>query len=196
MQNDRPKPVDTERAPTAETRPPHRTGRRWLWIFLIVVILLAAGGVFLFRPHTKPASTGKAAGGAPPPLMISTATAQKGNIGVYVNALGLVTPVNTVAVRSRVDGQLLKVEYVEGQTVKQGDPLVEIDPAPFQAALAQYEGQLARDEALLENARLDLDRYKEAFAKNAIARQQLETQRSTVHQYEGTVKLDQGQIDN
>jgi multidrug efflux system membrane fusion protein len=128
--------------------------------------------------------------------MISTATAQKGNIGVYVNALGLVTPVNTVAVRSRVDGQLLKVDYVEGQTVKQGDPLVEIDPAPFQAALAQAEGQLARDEALLENARLDLDRYKEALAKNAIARQQFETQRSTVHQYEGTVKLDQGQIDN
>jgi multidrug efflux system membrane fusion protein len=161
----------------------------------MVVILLAAAGVFLFQHHTKPPSTGKAPGG-PPPLMISTATAQKGSIGVYVSALGLVTPVNTVAVRSRVDGQLLKVQYVEGQTVQQGDALVEIDAAPFQAVLVQAQGQLARDEALLENARLDLERYKEAFAKNAIPKQQLDTQVATVHQFEGAVKLDQGQLDN
>src|SRR5205823_10530929 len=102
---------------------------------------------------------------------------------------------NTVAVRSRVDGQLVKVSYVEGQTVHAGDALVEIDPAPFRATLAQAEGQFARDTALLENARLDLDRYKEAFAKNAIPKQQLDTQLAAVHQYEGAVKLDQGQID-
>jgi multidrug efflux system membrane fusion protein len=95
-----------------------------------------------------------------------------------------------------VDGQLVKVHYEEGQTIHQGDPLLEIDPAPFEAALTQAQGQLARDQALLENARLDLDRYKEAFAKNAIAKQQLDTQASAVHQYEGATKLDQGQIEN
>ena len=117
-------------------------------------------------------------------------------MGIYVNALGVVTPRNTVSVKSRVDGQLVKVNYQEGQMVRAGDPLVEIDTAPFQAALVQAEGQFARDSALLDNARLDLDRYKEAVAKNAIPKQQLDTQFATVHQYEGTVKLDQGQVDN
>ena len=129
------------------------------------------------------------------PVSISTAKGQRGDIGVYVNALGLVIPVNTVAVRSRVDGQLEKVLYQEGQLVKQGDRLVELDPAPYQAAVLQAEGQLARDQALLENARLDVERYREAFSKNAIAKQQLDTQVSTVRQYEGAVKLDNGQLE-
>ncbi|MGB8368836.1 MAG: efflux RND transporter periplasmic adaptor subunit [Limisphaerales bacterium] len=128
--------------------------------------------------------------------MVSTATAQKGDIGIYVTALGVVTPLNTVSVNSRVQGQIMKVNYQEGQLVHAGDPLVEIDPGPNQAALTQAEGQLDRDRALLENARLDLDRYQEAFASNAIPKQQLDTQVATVHQYEGTVKLDQGQLDN
>ena len=95
-------------------------------------------------------------------LMHTDASQSVGKIPTDVSALGVVTPVNTVAVRSRVDGQLVQVHYVEGQTVHQGDPLVEIDPAPFQASLAQAEGQMARDTALLENARLDLQRYKDA----------------------------------
>ena len=148
------------------------------------------------RQPAAQAARGGRPGGVPPPLLVSTATAQKGDIGVYVSALGLVTPVNTVAVRSRVDGQLVKVYYREGQLVREGDPLIEIDPAPFQAALAQAEGQFARDSALLENARLDFERYKEAFSKNAIPKQQLDTQMATVRQYEGAVKLDQGQMDN
>ena len=127
--------------------------------------------------------------------MVAVEVAKKGDIGVYVSALGLVTPLNTVAVRSRVDGELMKILYTEGQWVKEGDPLAEIDPAPYQATLAQAEGQLARDTASLENAKLDLKRYEEAFARNAIPRQQLDTQTSTVRQYEGAVKFDQGQVE-
>ena len=137
---------------------------------------------------------GKQAG--PPPITISTVSARRGDIGVYVNALGVVTPVNTVAIKSRVDGQLMAVDYKEGQDVSKGDPLVEIDTGPYQAVLTQVEGQMARDEALLENARLDLKRYQKALASNAIPKQLLDTQIATVQQYEGTVQLDQGLVDN
>jgi len=155
-------------------------------------------GTFVALLHTRTAAqAGKPqTAPAPPAIQVATAVAHSGDIGIYVNALGVVTPRNTVSVKSRVDGQLVKVNYQEGQMVRAGDPLVEIDPAPFQAALVQAEGQLARDTALLENARLDLERYKEAVAKNAVPKQQLDTQVATVHQFEGTVKLDQGQLDN
>ena len=132
----------------------------------------------------------------PPSIMISTVSAHRGDIGVYVNALGMETPVSTVSIKSRVDGQLMAVNYQEGQTVSKGDSLVEIDEGPYQAALTQATGQLARDTALLENERLDLKRYQDAYTRNAIPKQQLDTQVSTVHQYEGTVQLDQGQMDN
>ena len=128
--------------------------------------------------------------------MVGTVTARKGDIGVYVNALGLVTPISTVMVKSRVDGQLMTVNYKEGQMVHAGDSLVEIDPRPYQAQLTQFEGQLARDQALLENANVDLERYQTAYSKNAIPKQQLDTQVATVHQYQGLVRLDQGQVDN
>lgn len=128
--------------------------------------------------------------------MVTTVTSRKGDIGIYVNALGTVTPLYTVSVKTRVDGQLMKVYYREGQLVKEGDPLVDIDARPFEAALEQAQGQLTRDRALLENARLDFSRYQEAYAKNAIPKQQLDTQVSTVHQSEGTVKLDEGQVSN
>jgi multidrug efflux system membrane fusion protein len=121
--------------------------------------------------------------------MVSTATAQSGNIGVYVNGLGVVTPLSTISVNSRVEGQITKVYYQEGQMVHLGDPLLDIDPGPNQAALTEAKGQLARDSALLDDAKLDLERYQEAFASNAIPKQQLDTQ-------VGTVELDQGQLDN
>jgi multidrug efflux system membrane fusion protein len=186
---DAPDPSGSPREPEVKTA----RRRRWPWI-LAALILLVAALVFANRRKANEAARGKPAGA--PPLMVSVTNARKGDIGIYVNALGLVTPVNTVAVRSRVDGHLLKVHYVEGQYVRASDPLADIDPAPFQAMLLQFEGQLARDTALLENARLDLERYKEALARNAIPKQQYDTQISTVHQYEGAVKFDQGQVDN
>lgn len=127
---------------------------------------------------------------------ISTATVRKGDIGVYVEGLGLVTPVNTATITSRVQGQIVAIHYREGQMVRQGDPLIDIDPRPYEAALSQVEGQLAHDEAVLSQAKIDLDRYQAAFSRNAIAQQQVYDQEQAVKQDEGTVKNDQGIVDN
>ena len=162
-------------------------------LFYLFILLLGTAFTSCNRVETGTSGFKKE---GPPAVMISTLNAHRGDIGVYVNALGTVTPVNTVSIKSRVDGQLMGVNYQEGQTVQKGDSLVEIDEGPYQAALTQAEGQIARDRALLENARLDLKRYQEALARNAIPKQQLDTQLSTVHQYEGTVELDQGLVDN
>jgi len=113
-----------------------------------------------------------------------------------LNALGTVTPVYTVTVTSRVQGEITRVYYREGQMVRKGDPLVEIDPRPYQAALTQVEGQLAHDQAVLTEAKIDLDRYQQAFNRNAIAKQQLDDQQQVVLQDEGTVKNDEGQLAN
>jgi len=127
---------------------------------------------------------------------ITTTTVRKGDIGVYVEGLGTVTPVNTATITSRVQGQIMAIHYTEGQTVHKGDPLIDIDTRPYEAALSQAEGQLAHDEALLAQAKIDLDRYQAAFSRNAIAQQQVYDQQQAVAQYEGTVKNDQGVVDN
>ncbi len=173
--------------------PSKRPRRVWLWLLLLIVM---GGGFLLFYGRGRAERTAAPGPPATPAVSIVTATARKGSIGVYVNALGSVTPLSTVTIKTRVDGQLMTVNYREGQFVREGDLLAEIDPRPFQTQLTQAEGQLERDQALLKNALLDLERYKAAYSKNAIPKQQLDTQVATVHQYEGAVKNDQGLVDN
>src|SRR5690606_13383932 len=129
-------------------------------------------------------------------IPVTVAAVGRADVPVVLNALGTVTSLRTVTVRSRVDGQLLRVNFREGQTVKAGELLAEIDPRPFQVQLEQAQGQLARDRALLENARLDLERYRTLVAQEAASAQQLDTQQALVRQYEGAVKSDQAQVDN
>ena len=125
---------------------------------------------------------------------MTTAAARRGDVRVYVTALGSVLPLATVTVRSRVDGQLMAIHFREGQMVRAGDLLAEIDPRPFQVQLDQAEGQLARDQALLANA-ARLERYRGLWAEDSIPKQQLDTQEALVRQYEAALATDRGQVD-
>jgi len=167
--------------------------RAWVWI----VVLLVFGLVFYWVLHRNnaPAAGPVGRGGMGGPVTATEATAVKGDIGVYLTAIGTVTPVYTASIVSQVTGQVVAVHYREGQLVKKGDPLVEIDPRPYEATLKQAEGTLDRDTHLLEQAQMDLARYKAALERNAIARQQEEDQEKLVLQDQGTVKLDQGMVD-
>lgn len=134
-------------------------------------------------------------GGPGGTVTITEATASQGQIGVYLTAIGTVTPVYTASIVSQVTGQVVAVHYREGQLVSKGTPLIDIDPRPFEATLKQAEGTLERDTHLLEQAQMDLARYQAALARNAIARQQAEDQEKVVLQFQGTVKNDQGTVD-
>jgi membrane fusion protein, multidrug efflux system len=167
------------------------------WKTGLVAICLLAGVYILWTrfggAQSRAAIEAPISGGQNVP--VATVAAKTGSIGVYLGGLGSVTPLNTVTVKTRVNGQLMSVRYKEGETVRTGDLLAEIDSRPFHAQLIQYEGQLARDQALLENARLDLQRYKLLAEEDSIPKQQLDTQESLVRQYEGAVKNDQGLIE-
>jgi multidrug efflux system membrane fusion protein len=172
---------------------------------LVGVVLIAAlgvGGYYYWQWRMAPspvAAAGASKGGGrgpggPTPVVASAAT--QGDIDIIVNGLGTVTPLRTVTVRTRADGELMRVLFQEGQLVKEGQLLAQIDPRAFQVQLQQAQGQLARDRALLENARLDLERYKTLFQQDSIAKQQVDTQASLVRQYEGAVTVDMSAIAN
>ncbi len=181
---------------------PKRASRRWLWIWLLIVVAAAAAAYYEWPKiqglgaSTTPTKTGgkknRDNGGV---VSIVAANAQRGTIPVYYTALGAVTPIYTVTVKSRVDGQLMKILFKEGEMVRQDDPLIEIDTRPYQAALDQANGQLAHDQALLKNAQIDLARYKVLAGQQAIPEQQLATQDALVAQYEGTIKSDQANVE-
>jgi multidrug efflux system membrane fusion protein len=186
---------ETDVSPHREMQPATAgaaSGRKRRWLTIVVSLLVLVLVVLFFR-----AVFGRKQPVPPPPAVpASTVTAQEGDIGINVEALGVVTPLATVSVPSQVSGQLTKVNFVEGQIVHAGDVLAEIDPRPFEAQLVATEGQLARDQALLAEARMDLERYKGAYEQRAIPKQQLDDQQALVDQEIGTVKFDQGQVDS
>lgn len=168
------------------------THRRLLIVVGILLAFLALA--WLLKPHgSQPTGGGRFAGGGPMPVV--TARATTGDMPITLIGLGTVTPLATVTVQSQISGQIMHIFFKEGQTVKAGDPLIQIDPRPYQVALEQAQGALGRDKALLANARVDLGRYQTLFAQDSIAEQQLATQKSLVAQYQGAVLTDQGQID-
>ncbi|HEY3077447.1 MAG TPA: MdtA/MuxA family multidrug efflux RND transporter periplasmic adaptor subunit [Burkholderiales bacterium] len=163
---------------------------------LLVVGLAAAGYYYWHASPAAPAAATKGGRGLGGPTPVVAAPASQSDVDIIVNGLGTVTPLRTVTVKSRVDGELVRVLFTEGQLVKEGELLAEIDARAFQVQLAQAQGQLARDRALLENARLDLERYRTLFKQDSIAKQQVDTQASLVRQYEGALAVDASQIES
>ena len=198
--------VRDPRTPSSTTTfsPGASRSRWWAWLILFVLV---SGVVWYYRSRNSQADAaaggGKgpggaagmgAAGGFVVPVVV--ATAAKGDLPVFLNGLGNVTAFNTVTVRSRVDGQIVKINFTEGQYVKEGDSLVEIDPRPYQVQLEQAQGQLAKDQAQLRDVQVDYERFKLLFQEGVIPKQQLDTQQAQVGTFEGTIKADNATIDN
>jgi membrane fusion protein, multidrug efflux system len=204
---------DSPSAPSPETRTapdpatanapgPAPRRRGWGWVIAVIVIAVIVAGAWAIwharapAPGSGAATAGRRFDPNAKPAPVAVATAKASDFNVYLNALGTVTPRATVTVHSRVDGQLLRVLFREGDTVKAGQLLAEIDPRSFEVMVAQANGQLAKDRALLANANVDLDRYKTLLAQDSIARQQVDTQASLVRQYEASIASDQAQVDS
>jgi multidrug efflux system membrane fusion protein len=171
-------------------------GEGWVqWTSLLLLLLL---GVIVFvvihENDAKAASAKRALAAVKPPVTVTVATAAKGDIGIYLDAIGTVTPVYTTSITPQANGVLTAVHYSEGQFVQKGDALIDIDQRPYQAQLLQAEGALERDTNILAQARMDLDRYRTAWARNGINKQLLDDQEKIVLQDEGTVKNDQGAV--
>lgn len=169
--------------------------RTLLGIGLGLAIVAGAGWYISQTASTPAPRQGAGRFGAGMPTPVGIAAAAKGEVPVVIRALGTVTPLHTVNVKTQITGQLLKVDFKEGQMVKQGDLLAVVDPRPYDVALQQAIGQQQRDEALLKNAQTDLERYRKLVAQDSIARQQLDTQQSLVRQYEAALVIDQAAVD-
>src|ERR1700733_14178933 len=200
--------MDQQR-PTAPIPPDHQLPapetdprkKRKYWIWALAFILLCLILYFAFHHHDQAKSQSAAAPqggggrrGFTGPVTITTATASRGDIGVYLNAIGTVTALYTDSITAQVTGVITSVHYKEGQLVRRGDLLIDIDPRPYEAQVTQAEGALERDQNILAQAQMDLQRYKDAWARNAIPRQTLEDQEKVVLQDLGTVKNDQGTL--
>jgi len=183
------------RGAPAQTAPPAaRSGRRSTLLLLLVLLVVAGLAAWVvLRAGRQPAVTGRFQSTGPMP--VGTAKVGKGDMPVALSALGTVTPLAMVTVKTQINGQLVDVAFKEGQLVNKGDLLAQIDPRPYQVALAQAEGQLAKDQALLKNAQLDLTRYRTLVAQNSVARQIADTQAALVEQDRGTVQADQALVD-
>lgn len=191
--------TSTKANPPAGLPPKKKSHTGWIWL----VVALAIGGLAWYMYVPAPAGGtaagkkgGKGGKGAGGDIPVAVAKARKGNVPVYLDGLGSVSAFYTVNVRTRVDGQLMNVAVKEGDFVKEGETIAQVDPRPFQVMLEQAEGTMARDQALLANARTDLQRYQTLLAQDAIPKQQLDTQAALVSQYQGTIKTDQANIDN
>jgi membrane fusion protein, multidrug efflux system len=197
--------ADEELIPASMQRSAGSAAAWWqrTWVWLLVLGILGGTAYFVFaKPEGGKPAGSQQAGGKPgvnamnrsQPVVV--AAAKVGDMNLYLNGLGTVVPLNTVTVKTHVDGELIAVMFREGQMVKRGDLIVQIDPRPYQVQLAQAEGTMAHDVALLKNAQADLERYRTLFEQDSIAKQQLDTQASLVRQYESSLKVDQAQIDS
>ena len=170
-------------------RPRRRYG---VWIVLLLLVAIA---VVVYRLHLSSQAASKKDTGSQA-IAVGVSSVQKRDVPFYLTGLGSVTAFNTVTVHTRVDGEIMRVLFTEGQFVHKGDLLVEIDPRPYQVALEQAEGQLAKDLAAQQDAKVDLGRYQQLWQAGVIPRQQLDSQQATVGQYDGAIKSDQAAIDN
>jgi membrane fusion protein, multidrug efflux system len=187
------KPPPTNK-PLVESSPAKPRSRRGAVITTIIVLLAIAGIVWWTKQMPAPDQQGRGGGRNAPPMSIVDETIKKGDINISLNALGTVTSLATVTIRSQISGYLQKIDFTEGMEVKKGDLLAEIDPRPYEATLAQAQGQLARDQAQLKGAQVDLTRYQGLAAQNAVPHQTLDTQIALVGQYQGTVEADHAAV--